>query len=101
MHSRPFRVLGLALIFLFLAIGAFWRIIFRGEEYTFYTYDNCVQVYAWYHYLINCFREGVFPLWDAHQYGGHTFIGEMQSGAFYPLNILIGCSARWACPSTT
>jgi hypothetical protein len=33
-------------------------------------------------------RHGSVPLWDPYTFGGHSFIGEMQTAAFYPLHLV-------------
>ena len=46
--------------------------------------DNSNQSYAWFNFAA---RDGA--LWDPYQFGGHTFVGELQTALFYPLNQLL------------
>jgi hypothetical protein len=48
--------------------------------------DNAQQTVAWYAYANRAFHDGVLPLWDPYQFAGHSFVGEAQTGVFYPLN---------------
>ncbi len=47
------------------------------------------QAYSWYTFWISAMRSGVLPLWDPYAFAGHPFAGEMQTGAFYPINFLL------------
>ena len=81
----------------------FWKIILT-REYTILSYpDSSVQSYPWFQYIAVTLHRGNFPLWDPFTFGGRSFIGEVQTGAFYPLNILMGLlplNARGLLPMT-
>jgi len=49
--------------------------------------DDANQAYAWHHFVTVNLQRGVLPLWDPNTQGGHSFIGEMQTGLFYPLKL--------------
>ncbi|HSW98358.1 MAG TPA: YfhO family protein [Candidatus Saccharimonadales bacterium] len=56
---------------------------------TFYVFpDNVDQFYAWYQKLAYAVHHGALPIWDANVSAGHSFVGELQAGVFYPINIL-------------
>lgn len=50
--------------------------------------DNLHQTYPFFNKLAIALHKGYFPVWDANTYGGKNFSGEIQTGIFYPLNIL-------------
>ncbi len=72
----------------FFALTIFWRVIFTGE-YSMLTYKDCAfQTYPWFQYMAGVSHHGSFPFWDPYTDGGKPFLGETQTGAFYPLNLL-------------
>ncbi len=60
--------------------------------------DNTVQYHPWMAYLVACWKHGKPPLWDFSTYSGQSFVGELQTGVFYPVNILFAWLARTANP---
>jgi membrane protein YfhO len=82
-----------ALLFLF-TVTVFWKLIF-SSEYSLLVYtDSSFQTYPWSQYLSEVLHQWSFPFWDMYADGGRSFIGEMQTGAFYPLNVLMGLLPR-------
>jgi hypothetical protein len=80
------RALGL---FSCLALVFYWRILWTNE-FSFLTESEAVrQAYSWWHFISASLKAGHWPLWDPFTSSGHSFIGEMQTGAFYPLNLLM------------
>lgn len=77
---------GLAIIF--SVVCYHWRILLTGQFSLLTDWEGVNQAYVWYHYWVHAIRSGIVPLWDPYTYFGHTFIGEMQTGSFYPLNLL-------------
>jgi hypothetical protein len=76
-------------LFLCLALVFYWRILWTNE-FSFLTQSEVVrQAYSWWHFISASLKAGQWPLWDPLTSGGHSFIGEMQTGAFYPLNFLM------------
>jgi len=81
------------LLFLF-TVAVFWKLIF-SSEYSLLVYtDSSFQTYPWSQYLSEVLHQGSFPFWDMYADGGRSFIGETQTGAFYPLNVLMGLLPR-------
>ena len=78
-------------LFLFLfGIVVFWKVIFT-TEYSMLTHkDSGQQTYPWVQYIAQALHEGSFPFWDVYTDAGRPFGGEMQSGIFYPFNLLLG-----------
>ena len=82
-----------ALLFLF-TLTVFWKLIF-SSEYSLLVYtDSSFQTYPWSQYLSEVLHQGSFPFWDMYADGGRSFIGETQTGAFYPPNLLMGLFPR-------
>lgn len=56
---------------------------------TFFTnLDNVDQFYTWYQKLATSLHDGYLPIWNSNVFSGQSFVGELQPGAFYPLNII-------------
>jgi hypothetical protein len=51
-------------------------------------YDNTYQYFPWMHNVAEGWRQLTPPLWDFAVDSGFPFPGELQTGAFYPVNIL-------------
>ncbi|MFN8459183.1 MAG: hypothetical protein U0401_31795, partial [Anaerolineae bacterium] len=97
---RPSKAFGLPPLFLefgivaillaLLTLGFFWQILLTsstwmpagGGDLAPFLYPN--YVFAAQH-----LRQGVIPLWNPHLYSGAPFAADIQSGLFYPLNLLI------------
>jgi hypothetical protein len=78
------------LYLLFFAAVIFWKIILT-KEYTILSYpDSSWQSYPWFQYIAQNLHRGSFPFWDPFTFGGRSFVGEAQTGAFYPLNVGMG-----------
>lgn len=50
--------------------------------------DPVRQQIPWRKQAVEYWKNGVVPSWDAWSFSGTTLIGNIQTGAFYPLNIL-------------
>lgn len=75
-----------------LAILACFAVAYSAEIWlrtrSFYvSFDNVEQFYPWYQKLATSVHRGVLPLWDAGPFGGRSFVGEFQTGVFYPVNL--------------
>src|ERR1051326_2000264 len=72
---------------LFVIIGAiFWKLALTNQ----YTWANSPdignQVLPWYQFQAGVWHKGGFPLWNPHEWGGQTMVGQMITGAAYPFN---------------
>ncbi len=77
------------LCWLSLAIVAFyWQIVFTRQFSMLTVGETVNQAYSWFHFWAESVRHGSVPLWDPYTFGGHSFIGEMQTAAFYPLHLV-------------
>lgn len=72
---------------LLFPLVTFWS-VFKREKSLYINFDNVEQFYPWYQKLSQAIHNGYLPIWDANIFGGHSFVGEFQSGAFYPVNLL-------------
>lgn len=79
-----------SVLLLFVAVVLFYWKILLTHQFSLLTDSESVnQAYSWFHFLAANLRSGVFPLWDPYMFAGRSFAGEMQTGAFYPLNWLL------------
>ena len=75
----------LALIFLCL----FWKLTFTKQYSWLESVDFANQVLPWYQFQATAWHSGHFPLWDPHEWGGQTVIGQVITGAAYPLDWIL------------
>jgi hypothetical protein len=70
------------------AVGAVLLLLFSsvisGDRSLLAFPDNSHQTYAWFSFAA---RDGA--LWDPYQFGGHSFVAELQTAFFYPLSWLL------------
>jgi hypothetical protein len=52
--------------------------------------DACLQFYVWRDLVFHAWGSGHIPFWNPYQLGGTPLLANSQSGAFYPLHILVG-----------
>src|ERR1035441_9776714 len=79
-----------ALICLALATVVFyWQLLLTRQFSLLTGAEDVNQAYSWFHFWITQLRRGAAPLWDPYTFAGHSFAGEMQTAAFYPLNLLL------------
>lgn len=76
------------LLFVF-AVIVFWKPLFTSQYSMLAGSDNAAQSYPWLNFLARSIHEGSFPFWNNFDECGRTFIGEIQTGAFHPLNFLM------------
>jgi len=78
------------LLLLLLAVSVFyWKIILTRQFSVLTEYEGANQSYAWAHRTVASLKHGSLPLWDPYARGGVSFIGEMQTGLFYPLKAVL------------
>ncbi len=71
-------------------VGFFWQILLTpstwmpagGGDLAPFLYPN-------YHFAAQYLRQGIIPLWNPHLYSGAPFAADIQSGLFYPINLLV------------
>ena len=73
-------------LLLILSIGFYWKLTL-SRQYSFLEFpDLANQVLPWYQFQARAWHNGVFPLWDPHQWFGQPLVAQMQPGAAFPLN---------------
>ncbi len=81
----------LKFLFVLLLLFAvyYWKTLFT-TQFSMLTEGEGVNVfYAWTHFWVSSIQHGVLPIWDPYTFSGHTFAGEMQTAAFYPLHLVL------------
>lgn len=68
--------------------GFFWRLLFGNVWMPAGGGDLAQFLYPTYTFAAAWWRRGVIPLWNPHLFGGMSFVGDIQSGIFYPLNLI-------------
>jgi hypothetical protein len=63
-------------------------LLLLGHRTYFAQPDDTGQFWAWYQKAASVIHSGALPLWDANTLAGHSFVGEAQTGVFYPLNLI-------------
>ncbi len=70
-------------------LGFFWRLIFSANVWMpAGGGDLAGFLFPTYSFAAEWLRRGVIPLWNPHLFGGMPFVGDIQSGIFYPPNLL-------------
>ncbi|MEN6606353.1 MAG: hypothetical protein ABFD60_03845, partial [Bryobacteraceae bacterium] len=72
-----------------IGILLYWKFLLTHQFSLLTGYEQANQAYAWYNYIAHSIKDGVWPIWDQFSHSGRNFAGEMQTAAFYPLNLLI------------
>jgi hypothetical protein len=73
-----------------LTVGFFWQLLFTPNTYMPAGGGDLASfLYPVYHYAARSLRRGIIPLWNPYLYGGAPFVGDIQSGLFYPVNLLV------------
>lgn len=80
----------LALLILLLAtLLFFWPVVAGRAWIPRGGGDSVSFIYPMYRFAAQNFWSGTIPLWNPYQYAGTSFIGDNQSGIFYPFNLLL------------
>jgi len=53
-------------------------------------WDTRDAYFPWRYFIGVCTSHGIFPLWNPYLQGGYPFFADPQSGAFYPVALLLG-----------
>lgn len=51
--------------------------------------DTYSQFFVWKKLIADSFQKGEWPLWNQFSYSGYPLLGNLHSGALYPLNLLM------------
>ncbi len=89
-YSFVIREFGAAVVLLLASLGFFWRILFTPDAWKPAGGGDLVSfLFPTYRFAAASLRAGEIPLWNPHLYGGAPFLADMQTGLFYPLNLLL------------
>ena len=84
------RALGAPAVLLLATLGFFWRILFTPDAWKPAGGGDLVSfLFPTYRFAAASLRAGRLPLWNPHLYGGVPFLADMQTGLFYPPNLLL------------
>jgi hypothetical protein len=78
-----FGLLGLA------ALGFFWRIVTGLNSMPADGGDMLSFLFPTYRFAAASLRDGAWPLWNPHVYGGAPHVGDIQAGFLYLPNLLL------------
>lgn len=87
-------VLAVALLAL-LAMLFFWRPIFEGNAWIpAGGGDMASMIYPNYHFVSESLKRGELPLWNPYLFCGGPFFADIQTGVFYPVNLVFWLLVR-------
>lgn len=81
-YKTPFLLLLLTVLF-------YWKILLTNQFSILVGFEGANQAYSWLNFWAGSLLQGSLPLWDPYAQSGHSFIGEMQTAAFYPLHLML------------
>lgn len=82
--------LGAVALLLLAALGFFWRVLLTSDAWKPAGGGDLVSfLFPTYRFAAARLWAGDLPLWNPHLYGGAPFLADMQSGLFYPPNLLL------------
>jgi hypothetical protein len=84
------REFNASVVLLLATLGFFWRILFTPDAWKPAGGGDLVSfLFPTYRFAAASLRSGNLPLWNPHLYGGAPFLADMQTGVFYPFNLLL------------
>jgi len=88
--KRPYHLDMLALALLWaLNVGFFWQVLFDRATVPNGGGDLASFLYPMYGFASQALHAGHLPLWNPYLFSGMPFAADIQSGLFYPANLLI------------
>lgn len=69
-------------------VAFFWQVVFDGAMMPRGGGDLASFLYPRYVFAADAFHHGVLPLWNPYLFSGSPFLADIQSGLFYPFNLL-------------
>ncbi|HLG74753.1 MAG TPA: YfhO family protein [Chloroflexota bacterium] len=73
----------------FLDVAFFWQVLFDGAMVPSGGGDLASFLYPMYGFAAQALRAGHLPLWNPYLFSGMPYAADIQSGLFYPLNLLV------------
>ncbi len=87
-RRRPWRLdVGCLALLAALACGFHWRVLSAEAHAPAGGGDLASFLYPYYAFAARELRAGRVPLWNPYVFSGMPFVGDVQSGLFYPLNL--------------
>jgi hypothetical protein len=83
------RTLRWVLLLTGIVILFYWKLVFTKQFSFLWDWEPVTQSYSWLNFAASSIHKGILPIWDPYRFSGNTFIGEMQTGLFYPLKFLV------------
>ena len=85
--SRNFGSAAYLALLLLCVVIVFWKVALT-KQYTLMAWsDSAGQTYPWSQYMAATLHNHSFPFWDPFTDGGRPFLGEAQTGVYYPFNL--------------
>ena len=81
--------LRILLLLTVITVLFYWRFLLSHQFSLLIGFEAANQAYAWLNYWVTTVQQGIWPLWDPYTFSGHSFPGEMQTGAFYPFYLVL------------
>ncbi|MBU0492898.1 MAG: YfhO family protein [Chloroflexi bacterium] len=73
-----------------LTAGFFWRILWTPDAWTPAGGGDLASfLYPLYNWTARTLKTGIVPLWNPYLYSGAPFVADVQTGVFYPINLLV------------
>ncbi len=83
MRFRWFLLLVLAVVLFY------WKILLTHQFSVLLGFEGANLDYARCHFSAASIQQGILPLWDPYTHSGRNFLGELQTGFFYPPKLLL------------
>ena len=83
------RTLRWVLLLTGIVVLFYWKLVFTKQFTVLWDWEPVTQSYSWFNFAATSIHKGILPIWDPYRFSGNTFIGEMQTGLFYPLKFLV------------
>jgi SAM-dependent methyltransferase len=77
------------LLIVVVVVLFYWKLVFTKQFTVLWQWEPVAQSYSWFNFASTSIHKGILPVWDPFRFSGNTFIGEMQTGLFYPLKFLV------------
>jgi hypothetical protein len=87
--SRWRAALATPALLLLIYIGFYWKLTLTRQYTWLESPDFANQVLPWYQFQAGEWHKGRFPIWDPHEWGGQSLIGQAQPGVAYPPNWIL------------
>jgi membrane protein YfhO len=85
--SRNFGSAAYLALLLLCVVTVFWKVALT-KQYTLMAWsDSAGQTYPWSQFMAATLHNHSFPFWDPFTDGGRPFLGEAQTGVYYPFNL--------------